>query len=322
MKPDSVFYQYRILGYDSSWQQSSSPSKLPWSHLKTGTYFFEVRAYSPINKSWSKILLTEIDIKPPFWEVWIYRIGTIVIILFAGLFYRKYELKKKYISREVIADRQKAIDMERARIARDFHDGIGATLSQISISSDVASKKLLEKDYNGANEEISFVTKSIHNLTETLRDIIWTLDNKNNKLEDLVVNIRFQAARLLQSKGIKLVFNSELISGDIPLTSEFRRNVFFIMKEVLNNTCKHSVASQLNIDISFNKEKFSLDVQDNGVGICFHENCLDPRQGKGLTNIKHRAEIIGGTLEMISAQPQGTRVKLTVPLSKMDTGLN
>ena len=320
MKPDSVVYQYRILGYDSAWKPASAISKELWSHLSAGKYLFEVRARSGNQTDWQNISIVEIVVKPPFWETWIYRVVTLLIVIVALWLYRRYELRKKYISKQVIAERHKVIDMERSRIARDFHDGIGASLSQVSISTDVAYKKMIQKDYAGAEEEIEFVSKTIHNLTETLRDIIWTLDPTHNKLEDLIINIRFHAARSLQSKGIKLSFSSNLDVVDIPLSSEFRRHIFFIVKEALNNVCKHSVATNVEINVALDREDFTLEIRDNGTGFCLDENESDPRRGKGMKNMKHRAEVVGGMLDLYTEAKKGSRIQITVPTSKLGVG--
>jgi signal transduction histidine kinase len=317
---DSAQYQYRIFGYDSTWKPASAMSKELWSHLSAGKYLFEVRARSGSQEDWQNISIVEIEVKMPFWETWIYRVGTLLIVIIALWLYRRYELRKKYISKQVIAERQKLIEMERSRIARDFHDGIGASLSQVSISTDVAHKKMIEKDYTGAEEEIEFVLKTIHSLTDTLRDIIWTLDPTHNKLEDLIVNMRFQAARSLQSKGIKLSFNSNLDVGDIPLPSEFRRHIFFIVKEALNNVCKHSAATNVEINVSLDREDFTLEIRDNGKGFCSDDNESDPRHGKGLENMKHRTKIVGGTLDLYTEPKKGSRIQISVPTSKLSAG--
>jgi signal transduction histidine kinase len=319
-KTDSAYYQYRIVGYDSTWKPASAMSKELWSHLNAGKYLFEVRARAGNQTDWQNISIVEIEVKPPFWETWIYRVVTLLIVIVALLLYRRYELRKKYISKQVIAERQKVIEMERSRIARDFHDGIGTSLSQVSISTDVAHKKMMEKDYGGAEEEVKFVSETIHNLMDTLRDIIWTLDPTHNKLEDLIVNIRFQAARSLQSKGIKLSFSSNLDVADIPLASEFRRHIFFIVKEALNNVCKHSAATNVEINVAMDREDFTLEIGDNGTGFCFDKNESDPRQGKGMKNMKHRAEVVGGMLDLYTEAKKGSRIQITVPTSKLSVG--
>jgi signal transduction histidine kinase len=179
---------------------------------------------------------------------------------------------------------------------------------------------MMEKDYGGAEEEVKFVSETIHNLMDTLRDIIWTLDPTHNKLEDLIVNIRFQAARSLQSKGIKLSFSSNLDVADIPLASEFRRHIFFIVKEALNNVCKHSAATNVEINVAMDREDFTLEIGDNGTGFCFDKNESDPRQGKGMKNMKHRAEVVGGMLDLYTEAKKGSRIQITVPTSKLSVG--
>lgn len=313
---DSITYEYRILGYDSAWRNVNGVHKELWSHLPAGTFEFEVRARLSHDTEWTKITMLELDIQPPFWDTWLFRIMAAFVLGVLILFFRRYEIRKKYLLRRVVEEKQKAVDLERSRIARDFHDGIGATLSQISISIDVANQKLSEGDAMGAGEEINFVSKTLRNLMETLREIIWTLDPSHNKLEDLIVNIRFYSARLLQSKGLKLTFDTNINGQDIQLTSEFRRNIFFIVKEVLNNICKHSKATNVDIKIMLKQGDFELGIHDNGIGFCFSDEAQDPRHGKGLQNIRLRSDILGGRVEIKSQNGKGTSVIIYVPILK------
>jgi signal transduction histidine kinase len=313
---DSITYEYRILGYDSAWHNVNGVHKELWSHLPAGTFEFEVRARLLHDTEWTKITMLELDIQPPFWDTWPFRIMAAFVLGALILFFRRYEIRKKYLLRQVVEEKQKAVDLERSRIARDFHDGIGATLSQISISIDVANQKLSEGDATGAGEEINFVSKTLRNLMETLREIIWTLDPSHNKLEDLIVNIRFYSARLLQSKGLKLTFDTNANGQDIQLTSEFRRNIFFIVKEVLNNICKHSKATNVDIKIMLKQGDFELGIHDNGIGFCFSDEARDPRHGKGLENIRLRSNFLGGRVEINSLNGKGTSVLIYVPILK------
>jgi signal transduction histidine kinase len=313
---DSIIYQYRILGYDSSWHNVTGVHKELWSHLPAGTFEFEVRARLSNDTEWTQITMLELVIQPPFWDTWTFRIMAALVLCVLIVFFRRYEIRKKYLLRQVVEEKQKAVDLERSRISRDFHDGIGATLSQISISIDVANQKLAEGDATGSKEEINFVSKTLRNLMETLREIIWTLDPSHNKLEDLIVNIRFYSARLLQSKGLKLTFDTNVNGLDIQLTSEFRRNIFFIVKEVLNNICKHSKATNVDIKIMMKQGGFELEIHDNGIGFCFSDEAQDPRHGKGLQNIRLRSDILGGKVEINSQNGKGTSVIIYVPTLK------
>ncbi|MDP2208503.1 MAG: histidine kinase [Bacteroidota bacterium] len=313
VEEDSVIYQYRIMGYDSTWKNTSAINHQLWSQLPAGAYQFEIREYYPQQNRYGEGTSLSIETEFPFWKQFNFWWLHILVVLIFFWLLRRYEIKNKYISKQTIQEKQRAVETERSRIARDFHDGIGSSLSQISITLDVANKKISSGDIAAAQQDINLTASTIYTLMNGLRDIIWALDPSTNSYQDLTAFIRHYAARFLQTKGIKLFFESDSNNENLFFTSEFRRNIFFITKEALTNVCKYSKATKVDFEITIKGNEFNLKIADNGCGF---EPCIentDPRNGKGLNNMTSRAEALDGILNIQTIKDKGTLISLRIP---------
>lgn len=319
---DSTIYQYRIVGYDSIWKNTDIKTREIWSHLPAGNYQFQLRARSADKDKWRNLEIFELQIVPPFWRVWQFWLLVSLFTLVFVYFLRRYEINKRYILKKVMSERMTAIEMERSRIARDFHDGVGTTLSQISILTDVAYQKLNKEDITGAKREINTIASSVRNVVETLRDIIWPLDPTHNTLEDLIANIRHYIGRCLQPQGIKLNFVKEVKNESMVLPSEFRRNIYLIVKEAINNICKHSKASIVDVTISLEGKEFTLEIKDDGIGFSDAQIGKSSRSGNGLRNIQSQTEMINGKVNITSEIVSGTVILIKIPIQNMFTPKN
>ncbi len=94
----------------------------------------------------------------------------------------------------------------------------------------------------------------------------------------------------------------------IPVSGEFRRNIYLTVKEALHNVVKHARASDVVIKIKAG-EKLEISIEDNGTG--FNRNDTRPFSN-GLTNMENRVKNIGG--QFLVENEKGTRLKITVPL--------
>lgn len=309
---DSVIYQFRILGFDTTWEGTSAINHQFWAQLPGGRYQFEIREYYPRQNRYNKVTSFTVEGEQPFWKqfnFWWLHIFVVLIIIWL---LRRYEIKNKYISKQALQEKQRAVETERSRISRDFHDGIGSALSQISITLDVANKKLVSGDTTAAQSDINLSVTTIHNLMNSLRDIIWALDPSTNSYQDLTAFIRHYAARYLQTKGIKLFFKSDSTNENLRFTSEFRRNIFFLTKEALTNVCKHSKATKVDFEINIKGNEFILEIADDGCGFEHSIENANPGNGKGVNNINLRAKALDGALNIQSIKDKGTLISLKI----------
>lgn len=237
--------------------------------------------------------------------------GLIEVILLSFALGKKIQTteKDKTNAQKEVVKQLKANELVRSRIARDLHDDLGSTLSSIHILSEFAkneSKNNPEKLPSLLNK-ISLSTQKIQ---ENLQDIVWTAQNKDDRIDNLLVRMRLFGGEILESKNIDYQIVIDKNINKTKLNSDLQYDVFMIYKEAVNNIVKYSEAKFVNIYFGVENEILFLNISDNGLGF----DISSEKTGNGLKNIKHRAENISGTLSLKSKIGEGTQIILKLPV--------
>lgn len=202
-------------------------------------------------------------------------------------------------------ERQTIIEKERVRISKDMHDEVGSSLTRIALLSDqILNKTGDEKIIRSTISKISGISREV---IDNMSEIIWAINPKNDKLDNLAAYIREYTSEFLEGTNITPQFK---FMEDFPaknLSSEWKRNLFLIVKESLNNIIKHSGASQVELNLNVTGNKLCFSICDNGIGFDVNENS---KFGNGLYNIEKRISEIKGKVEIISSKRKGTEIKL------------
>lgn len=200
---------------------------------------------------------------------------------------------------------QEALQL-RNKIAADLHDEIGSTLSSISLMSGLTQKQLATNQPQKAEQMVSKISADARQMLESMDDIVWTINPRNDSMQHLFTRLREYAKPLAESKDIAFdfVIDNEVESLSLPL--QVRQNVYLVVKEALNNAFKYSQASKIKVEFSGQSGNWRASVLDNGVG--FDVESVNSRNG--LKNMKKRAEEIGGTLVIESVLQKGSAVCL------------
>jgi signal transduction histidine kinase len=208
-------------------------------------------------------------------------------------------------------DRQLMLERERARISQDMHDDVGASLTRISILSELAKNK---DDLTGETKKwLGQISDTSRGVMEEMSQIIWALNPKNDTLEGLIAYLRRFANEFLEPTTIKCSFDLPEILPVRALSVEMRRNVYLVVREALHNVVKHSGASRVDIRLSIFvrqlADRFSISIKDNGKG-------FDPGKlefpGNGLVNMRKRIMDIGGEIIIRSGIDTGTEIEIEV----------
>jgi signal transduction histidine kinase/ligand-binding sensor domain-containing protein len=297
-------FEYRMNGLEKTWTQSIS-GKAAYNYLPPGDYAFEVRASTP-NGLWSPALSVPIHIKPLLTQRRdFYLVSGTLCLGFLAIFgaYRQRIQNQMQILRQ-----KAAVAEERSRIARDLHDDIGASLTQIAMASDQARSQL--SIAGGAGKEIDKVSQLARNAVENMSQIIWSTNAKFDTLSSLIAYLREFASNFLPD-SFHLHFQSFENGEDIHVSSEFRRNVFYILKEALANVLKHSCATSVTIQLLHEEKCLRIIITDNGKGFTKNERMLS---STGLDSMRKRAADLHGKIEIISNTGQGTTIHASFPL--------
>lgn len=290
---DTTQYQYKLEGLDKKWIDYKFQTSIYYHEIPGGKYPFTVRQKD--NPAISKIIF--INIQPQLWQKWWFlpSIYLLLLLIIGSAFYFVF----LYRLRQAVQMRQ-----VRNHIAADLHDEIGATLSGIGILSSLAQKNLAESHPSfGLLGRINDDALSIGN---TMDDIVWSINPKNDDLENIIARMSRYAAELFDAKEIdyQIVIPENL--KEIKLTMEQRRDVYLIFKEGVNNLVKYSHCKNAYVEINVSKHQFKLQVKDDGKG-------FDPKMEtnrNGLKNMKNRANNLNGNLIFESEIGKGTSIQL------------
>lgn len=236
-------------------------------------------------------------------QSWVYLIISLVTVMFLGRMLvreRKSRSAEESLAEEV---EKLAVKLERARIARDIHDGLGHTLTSLRIQLELVLKQiecgnpesaseLLMRCQDAAGASLNEVRRAVK--AEKTGDF-----NLQQAVTDLVDQIRREDA---------LTFDIQLHDLGLPLM--LQHQIFGIIKECLTNVRKHSYASHVAITLSQEDGQASLCVLDNGKG--FEVESFN--SGFGLKGIRERAEAIGGTTSIESDAENGTEILCRFPV--------
>ncbi len=204
--------------------------------------------------------------------------------------------------------RRKDLEALRQRIASDLHDDIGSNLSSIALLAELGKTEVDEPEL--VLEELADIKATADKTIESMRDIVWLIRPGEETWQQMLTRFRETASKLLRAHEYTFVVHGEAHDDRLPL--EFKRDLFLIYKEVLNNIVRHAGATKVEIEIDCKRTRLQMRIADNGKGF----NNLDQefREGNGLRNLRMRAQAIGGSLKVRSAINEGTAVQLTVPM--------
>jgi signal transduction histidine kinase len=206
-------------------------------------------------------------------------------------------------------ERQTLIEKERLRISKDMHDEVGSSLTKIAVLGELVQREINNKDK--IEPSIKKITSISREVIDNISEIIWAINPKNDKLENLASYLHEYVSDFLEGTGISASFESIENFPSIELSAELRRNIFLVMKEIVNNAVKHSHASNFNLKLDFCEGKFLLSLSDNGTGFSSEQKS---KFGNGLTNMKKRIEDIGGIISIESSASTGTMIQIEVAI--------
>ena len=310
--PDSGQFKYRLDGHERDWTQAEAQRRYAhYSRLPHGHYRFQIKACNE-DGLWNETPASlEVIVLPPFWQTWWFLTGATVALLGLIIGTVSY-VSTQRLQRQLAALRQQeAIERERARIARDLHDQLGANLTQVALLGEMAeADKDQPKEVESHARQIS---QTARETTHALDEIVWTVNPSNDTLDGLVNYVCKYAQDYLAMAGLKYRLEVPPELPGVPISPELRHNVFLAAKEAVNNVVKHSAASSAWLRLALVPNGFTLEIEDNGRGLV----PADTRKRRnGLNNMRKRMEEVGGQFELTPRAEGGTRVKLVVPLRK------
>jgi len=309
--PESIQFNYMLEGLKPEWVDSKSLRMAYYPHLDPGTYRFRLRACnrdSIWNESAQQI---QIIVTPYWWETIWFRVAApllfIMIILGSIISFVRRRSRRQI---EILRLHQ-ATDRERARIAQDLHDDLGAGLTQISLNTAMVQNTVTNNDFAiGLLKEIDHRARE---LVTALDEIVWALNPKNDTVSSLARYICDYAQSYLHQSEIACRLEVEPNLPEFSVNAEQRHQLFLSLKEALHNALRHSGASELKLEIKVESPPSSLLVTLTDDGRGFGSGPF-PEGADGLGNMKARLQRVGGICMVTSSPGRGTKIMFQLPL--------
>ena len=312
--PERVQFRYRLEGLDADWTESSA-RKVTYSFLPPAEYSFRVIACNS-DGLWNDVGdSVDIVVLPQVWQTWWFKTALVIVGfgLVGGVVYlearRRHHRKLERIARE------RELERERARIAQDIHDDLGASLTRIGMLSELATEDLNNPER--ASASLGQIYSTARDLTRAMDEIVWAVNPRHDTLESLMNYVTRFAHDFLSAAQIRCRLDPPMRLPDLTVRSEIRHNLFLAFKETLNNAVKHSGATEVRVTLESARGGFKLVIADNGSGFNAQKSASVSGDrllsGYGLAGIRKRLDQIGGRVDIRSEPGVGVQVELFVP---------
>lgn len=246
---------------------------------------------------------------PPWWKsLWAAGAGGLVLMTGAMALMRRLELRRWRRRLETL-EREHALTRERARIAQDLHDHLGASLTRLTLLGELTRRDLASPEH--ARTHAEQLLAGTRELAGTVDEIVWALNPQKDKLENLVSYLSTHTEEFLHAAGLRCRLDLPEHLPDLRLTAEARHSLFLACKEALNNVARHARANEVWLRLHVTDATLTLSIEDDGCGFTPE---TAGRERHGLVNLRRRLAALGGRLTVTSQPGCGTRVRMEVPL--------
>jgi len=208
--------------------------------------------------------------------------------------------------------RRRASAVERARFARELHDGAVQSLIAVEMQVDVIRRQA--EAHRPISGELSRIQALLREEVLKLRELMQQMKAIDVDAQRLLGVLNDTVERFQRETGISARFVTDIEDLDMP--QRVCREVLRIVQEGLVNVRKHSGARHVLVRLGSNAERWNLVIEDDGKGFPFagrfnHEEMEE--MGKGPMIIKERVRLLAGELTVESNPGQGTRLEVLVP---------
>ena len=293
--PEKNQYAYKLEGYDKDWVYTDASKRFAnYTNLDPATYTFKVKG-SNNDGVWNETPAEiKIIILPPWWQTGWFKLVCVIII--GTILYTIYSIRM-----------QKVRDIRRIRnkIASDLHDDLGATLSSISIMSELVNQQVKEHSPQ-ASFLLEKIGSSSRSMIESVNDMVWAINPQNDSFENIIKRMKTFASDILSARDIAFHFDFDKNLMQSKLKMEMRRNFYLIFKEAVNNIAKYSQATNAFVMIWNRENNLKMTIRDDGSG--FEMNTV--KAGNGLVYMRQRAAVMKAKFNLESIPGKGTTIEL------------
>jgi ligand-binding sensor domain-containing protein/two-component sensor histidine kinase len=291
---DKKDYRYytKLEGFEEQWLYQSNRNNIIFNKLPAGEYNLKVKAADKNGNLSQSMLEIPITISQVFYKSWwfitlsIIAVGLIIYVFF------QYRLQQAL-----------AIERLRTQISSELHDDVGSMLTGLAMQTEMLE---MQAKTQSEKKKLKRLTQLSRNTIAHMRDFVWSIDSRKDRLEDLIERMQEYAEEYLLPAGIHFDVKIEGLQRTKKINLNCRRNLFLIFKEATTNVLKHSNAKNVKVHIINRKGYCRFYIKDDG-------NVKPNKKytGQGLANMKMRSEHMNAELAFDTSE--GFKIELCLP---------
>lgn len=301
--------RWRIVGMGDNWLPADSDALIESRALPPGEYLFEAQLRHSDSEWNSASLRVPLIVLSPWWK------NTAAQILAAAMLAGVAAMLAWQISRRRLArrlaelERHEELNRERARIARDMHDVVGARLTQLAMMQEIFAVE--HPQTAGAQEQLQRITGTARETVSALDEAVWAVNPRNDTLQNVADYLCHAASEYLTP--LKIACRQDVASEwpAIEVVSQKRHELLLALKEALQNVVKHAKASRVALTLRHDSGEFLVCIEDDGRGLSAQ---IDGPEKDGVGNMVTRLTSIGGTCTVRPSTSGGTVVEMQIPV--------
>ncbi|MBB5711850.1 sensor histidine kinase [Sphingomonas xinjiangensis] len=296
-------FRYRLEGIDEGWVDPGTRRQAFYTRLGPGTYRFHVIAANN-DGTWNRAgAATRIHIPPTFVQSRLFLV--LCAVAAGGLLVGLYSARLRYLTRRIRAQMEARL-AEREQIARDLHDTLLQSIQGLMIrfhglalrpGLDASTRREIDEALDQAEAAVVEGREQVAGLRSA------RIVGLPRQLDEFIASLPAGPTPFLQIDGDERLLE--------PLVME---EAMKISREAILNASRHASASTIQVTLNFRADRFSVRVEDDGVGVAREVLAAGRREGHfGLPGMVERARRIGGELNIRSTLGSGTSITLQVP---------
>ncbi len=220
---------------------------------------------------------------------------------------------------DLVEEKERMIEVHeeaRKKLARDLHDGPTQSVAALAMRINIA-RRMMDQDVKAASEEMIRIEELAHRTSKEIRHMLFTLRPLILESEGLKAALKSMSDKMSETFSQSVIID---VDDEIIRQLEMGKQgvIFYIIEEAVGNARKHASAANIWVRLRpFQPSVALLEVEDNGVGfdLAAVDQSYDRRSSLGLVNLRERAELVNGLLDIQSTIGKGTKVSVYLPLT-------
>ena len=223
---------------------------------------------------------------------------------------------------DLVEEKERMVEIHeeaRKKLARDLHDGPTQSVAAMAMRLNIV-RRMMAKNVTSASDEIVKLEELALRTTKEIRHMLFTLRPLILESQGLVAAVQSMADKMMETYGQKVTLNiDDRVTNQLEMGKQ--GVIFYIIEEAVNNARKHASAPVIAVGLKLVETGIALlEIADNGLGFDVKaiSEAYDKRTNSslGMVNLRERAELVNGLLQIDSAPGKGTKVQVYIPLSE------